>query len=265
MKAHQGPIDHVGRSIDFGRTAADYDRYRPGFPDTFFDILVEHGWITRGLAALDLGTGTGSVALGLASAGLNVTGLDISRELLVAARSEASLRELVVSFVEGTAESIGYMDSTFDVVTAGQCWWWFDSDIAVAEAKRVLRPGGRLIICDFSYLPLPGNVAERTEDLVLAHNPGWTMSGGTRIHPEQVGALDHGGFLKVESFSYVVDIEFSHTSWRGRIRTCNGVGSALTDQEADRFDADLEGLLKDEFPGTLSIPHRVFATSGVRR
>lgn len=263
MNAETNPLDHEGRRIDFGRTAGDYATYRPGFPDRFFDVLEQKGWIVADQRALDLGTGTGSVALGLATAGLEVTGLDISPELLASASRAAHDAGISVAFVEASAEMTGQSDNAFDVVSAGQCWWWFDSDAAIAEAQRVLRPGGRLIICDFSYLPLPGNVAERTEDLVVVHNPGWTMSGGTRIHPEQVDALDRGGFSQVESFSYIVDVEFSHAAWRGRIRTCNGVGSALSDDAAARFDIDLAALLDAEFPGTLSIPHRIFATSGV--
>lgn len=262
MSTDNRPIDHAGRTIDFGRTVADYERHRPGFPDRFFSLLMDRGWVESGQSVLDLGTGTGSVALGLAEIGLDVTGLDISAELLDGARRTAESRGLDVRFVQGSAESTRQDDHSFDVVTAGQCWWWFDSDRASGEAKRVLRPGGRLVICDFSYLPLDGNVSERTEQLILEHNPGWTKAGGTRIHPEQVTALDHGGYQSVESFSYLVDVRFTHEAWRGRMRTCNGVGSALGDPEVDRFDEQLHELLTNEFPGELVIPHRIFATSG---
>ena len=149
-------------------------------------------------------------------------------------------------------------------MSAGQCWWWFDAKDCIAETKRILAPGGRLLICNFSYLPLPGNVAGRTEDLILRHNPGWTKAGWRGVHPEQVHDLDRGGFQHVESFSYLTDVAFSHEGWRGRIRTCNGVGSALSAGQVERFDAELAELLAHEFPGELSVPHRVFATSGTK-
>ncbi len=260
-----GTMDHQGRQIDFGRTAVDYEAYRPGFPDDFFTRIADLGWCESGQRALDLGTGTGTVALGLARLGLDVIGLDIATELLQVASDRAEQESLSATFRKGRAEATGFEGGTFDLVTAGQCWWWFDSDAAAAEARRVLKSEGRLLISDFSYLPLPGNAAEQTENLILVHNPGWPKAGWRGVHPEQVMALDYAGFTEVESFSYVVDIDFSHEAWRGRIRTCNGVGSALDDEAVERFDADLAELLAEQFPGTLSIPHRVFAVSGVAR
>ena len=259
------PIDHEGRTIDFGRMATDYERYRPGFPDGFFDRLGSVGWISPGLRALDVGTGTGTLALGFAARGMVTAGMDIAEKLLTAARRDATASGLDIRFFVGAAEATGEPDASFDVVSAGQCWWWFDSDGAAAEAVRILVPGGRLLICNFSYLPLTGNVAGRTEDLILEHNPGWPKAGWPGVHPEQVQALDEAGFVDVVSFSYTVDVLFTHEAWRGRIRTCNGVGSALEDDRLERFDTDLATMLANEFPGTLTIPHRIFATSGTTK
>ena len=260
--AHQSR-DHEGRFVDFGRTAGDYERYRPGFPEDFYDRLEIREWINPEMRALDLGTGTGTLALGFARRGLEVTGLDIAAELLEVARSTAATHNLSARFVEGKAEDTGFASAGFDLVSAAQCWWWFDGEAAIREVRRVLTRGGRLLSCNFSYLPLPGNVAGRTEDLILRHNPGWPKAGWRGVHPEQVRALDEGGFEQVESFSYTVDVRFSHEAWRGRIRTCNGVGSTLNDEEVQVFDADLAALLGREFPGRLNVPHRVFATSGI--
>jgi SAM-dependent methyltransferase len=255
-------MDHGGRTIDFGRTAADYERYRPGFPDGFFDRLGSIGWISPGQRALDVGTGTGTLALGFAARGMVTSGMDIAEELLTTARRTANQTNLNIRFFLGAAEETGEPDASFELVSAGQCWWWFDSERAAAEAARVLVPGGRLLICNFSYLPLAGNIAGRTEDLILEHNQGWPKAGWRGVHPEQVQALDEAGFVDVVSFSYTVDVLFTHEAWRGRIRTCNGVGSALDTDQVTRFDADLAEMLASEFPGALTIPHRIFATSG---
>jgi SAM-dependent methyltransferase len=255
-------VDHEGRPIDFGRTAADYERYRPGFPGGFFDRLGSVGWISPGLKALDIGTGTGSLALGFAARGMVTAGMDIAEQLLSAARRKAANSNLDIRFFVGTAEATGEPDAVYDLVSAGQSWWWFDSDRAATEAVRVLVPGGRLLICNFSYLPIAGSVAGRTEELILEHNPGWPKAGWRGVHPEQVQALDEAGFDDVVSFSYTVDVLFTHEAWRGRIRTCNGVGSTLDADEVEQFDTALAEMLANEFPGTLTVPHRIFATSG---
>ncbi|MEN8041912.1 MAG: class I SAM-dependent methyltransferase [Actinomycetota bacterium] len=256
--------DHAGRVIDFGRTAVDYEEHRPGFPDSFFDRVLEMGWAESDQRLLDVGTGTGSLALGFAERGLAVGGLDIAPELLDVARRAASDRGLSVTLMEGSAEHTGCHRGSFDIVTAGQCWWWFDEEAAIAETLRILVPGGRLIIASFSYQAFGGNVAERTETLVLKHNPGWTLAGWRGVHPEHVRALDRGGFENVESFSYMVDVPFSHEAWRGRVRTCNGVGSALDSEQVEAFDGDMVSMLAEEFPGELTVPHRVFVASGTK-
>jgi len=78
MPGTASPADHRGRQIDFGRTVADYEQHRPGFPATFFDGLVQRQWTRPGQRVLDLGTGTGSLALGFARRGMEATGLDVS-------------------------------------------------------------------------------------------------------------------------------------------------------------------------------------------
>ena len=72
-------------ATDFGRTASDYARHRAGFPDAFFERVFADGSVRKGDVVLDLGTGTGTVARGLALRGCEVTGLDHSAPLLVQA------------------------------------------------------------------------------------------------------------------------------------------------------------------------------------
>lgn len=262
--SRRGLVDHLGRTIDFGRAATDYTRYRPDFPDSLFERLSGNRWIAPRLRALDLGTGTGSLALGLAARGLDTVGLDLSRELLEVARERAAALGLAVRFLEGRAEDTGLEADAFDLVTAGQCWWWFDAERTLAEVRRILRAGGRLLMANFAYLPTPGSVAEATERLILAHNPGWPKAGGCGVFTDQVEDLDTGEFDRVESFSYVEPVHFSHEAWRGRIRSCNGVGASLDVRAVEALDRELAMLLSERAPGEeLVIPHRVFVATGV--
>lgn len=108
--------------------------------------LVRFAAIAAGEAVLDVGTGTGVVALTAARAGAKVTALDLTPELLEAARENAriALREDIV-WTEGDAEQLPYADASFDVVLS-QFGHMFAPrpDVVVAEMRRVLKPGGRI-------------------------------------------------------------------------------------------------------------------------
>ncbi|GAA4602234.1 SAM-dependent methyltransferase [Actinoplanes octamycinicus] len=247
-------------TVDFGRTAADYARHRAGFPPSLLDRLAGFGIGTPGQAVLDLGTGTGSLARLFALRGAAVTGLDPAAPLLEQARLLDRAAGVEVTYVVGAAERTGLPDAAFDVVSAGQCWHWFRAAEAAAEAGRLLRPGGRIVIAHFDWLPLPGSVVEATERLILAHNPAWSLAGGTGLHPRWLTDLRTAGFTGVETFSYDVDVPYTHEDWAGRIRASAGVAASLPPAGVERFSAALRQTLTDDFPtDPLLIPHRVWA------
>jgi len=164
--------------------------------------VLRRAMIQRGEKVLDLGTGTGAVALRAAAAvGKNgrVHGYDISTDMLgVAARraSEAGIPN--ISFEEGRAEKIPAQDSSFDVVLASlSLMYVIDREAAAREIARVLRRGGRLVAavwadpgeCDIvmfqqtagSFAPPPpvsgvgpGAMADCTEFLRQLANAGIT-------------------------------------------------------------------------------------------
>jgi len=248
--------------VNFGRRSDDYARHRPGPPDSFYDRLEAHGPLA-GADVLDLGTGPGPVALALARRGARVTGVDIAPEQIDAARRSAAEQSLGArtEFLVSPAEQTGLAAESFDLVIASQCWFWFDHDAALREVARVLRPGGILVVAHYCYLSPRSRIAERTEALVLQFNPGWTMAGWDGIFAKHIDGLQQQGLGLVEQFCYDHLQPFTHESWRGRIRTCNGVGSGvMTDEQVTAFDAALAEMLRREFPREpLLIEHRVWA------
>lgn len=247
-------------TADFGRAADDYATHRAGFPDSLWERLSGIGLLPAGTRVLDLGTGTGTVARALARRGVTVTGLDVSAEMLAQARGLAEADGVSVDWRQGTAEATGLPDAAVDLVTAGQCWHWFDAAAAFAEAARVLAPGGWLAICHFDWLPLPGNVVEATEALIRAHNPDWPYGGGDGFHGRHATAAAVAGYTGIETFTYDLDQPYSHVAWRGRIRASAGVGGTLPPDRVAAFDAEHAALLAERFPqDPLAVPHRVFA------
>jgi SAM-dependent methyltransferase len=256
--------------VDFGRTADDYGKHRAGFPEAFFARLEKEGVVRPGLRAVDFGTGTGTVARGLARRGCAVTGLDISEPMLETARRLASQEGLTIDFRRGSAERTELPSGAFELVTAGQCWHWFDRAAAAREALRLLVPGGRLVIAHFDWVMSPGNVVEATEALMEEFNPGpqlpqYLYGHNVGLYPEWFRDVKSAGYLRLESFSFDVDVPYTHESWRGRVRASAKVGGSLPKEQVARFDEAFAALLSQRFPeDPLSIPHRVFALVSTR-
>ncbi|MFP6743869.1 MAG: hypothetical protein VCB77_01615 [Alphaproteobacteria bacterium] len=134
------------------------------------------------------------------------------------------------------------------MVTAGQCWYWFDGPRAAAEARRLLKPGGTLVMAHFDWLPLTGNMVAATERLIERHNPQWQMGGWHAIHTNGMTAAAEAGFHGIECFSFDVAAVYSHSAWRGRIWAGAGVGASLAPTAVNAFDADLARLLAKRLP-----------------
>lgn len=245
---------------DFGKTADDYSSYRAGFPEELFERLSSLGVGVPKQRILDLGTGTGSLARGFAHRKSTVTGLDKATALLQKAKQLDEKYGVDITYIEGDAEDTGLDSQSFDIVSAGQCWHWLDSSRAAPEVRRLLAEQGRFLIAYLDWLPLPNSAVELTENIILEHNPSWEYSGGNGLYHHLVDELTNHNFNHFETFSFDLDIDYSHEAWRGRIRASAGIGARLNQQEVLNFDNQLKSQLKEKFPHeVLSLRHRVFA------
>jgi SAM-dependent methyltransferase len=168
---------------NFGATSADYAKHRAGFPDSFFERIAALGLAKPGQDVVDFGTGTGTLARGFARRGCRVVGLDIAEPQLEQARALAAAEGLTIDFRARPAEKTELLDGCADLVTAGQCWHWFDGARAAREVTRLLRRDSTLVIAHFDWIPLDGNVVRATEELIEAHNPTWKLGNGFGLHP----------------------------------------------------------------------------------
>lgn len=250
-------------TADFGKTAADYARYRATYPDWFFEHLMRRGLARPGMRALDLATGTGYLARGLAQRGLTVTGLDLSADMMAAAKALDAAQGLRIEYVLGKAEETGLPAASFELITAAAWWHWFDASEASAEAMRLLQPGGWLVVCSQDWLPLADNVAARTEAIVLRYTPNWPSAGLDGMQPGSLRDLRAGGFQSIETLSRDYDIPYSREGWRGRMRASAPVGGSLDADRVRAFDVELGAMLARDFPqDPFQVPHCLFAVMG---
>jgi len=104
----------------------------------------------RDTRALDLATGTGDIAFGLAAEGARVVGLDVTLRMIQLARAKIPTRGSA-GFTVGDMLALPFPDGSFDVVTIGYGLRNVsDLDTAIAELFRVVRPGGRVLSLDFN-------------------------------------------------------------------------------------------------------------------
>ena len=255
---HEASALDPGRCIDWSRTSRDYAAHRPGPPERLYAMLASLEVGLPGQRLLDLGTGTGLLALEFARRGLAVCGTDIAAGQIASAREAARQESLGVDFRVAPAEACPFPDASFDVVTASQCWMYFDAARTVAEVRRVLAPGGVLVTTHFSWLPRADPVARASEALVLAHNPDWRGANWSGAVPA-VPAWTPGLAEVQAMFWFDIEVPFSHVDWRGRMRACRGIGATLGAEAVAAFDAEHAALLARIAPDPFHVRHRVDA------
>lgn len=128
---------HPVAAAGFGSDAERYEAGRPGYPPKAIDWLAEHLGICEGTRVADIGAGTGKLTRQLIGFGADVTAVEP-----VSSMARILQRLLPgVGVVAATAEDLPFGDASFDAITCGQSFHWFDTDAAWAEFRRVLRPG----------------------------------------------------------------------------------------------------------------------------
>jgi len=128
----------VGR---FDDRAADYVKYRPGYPRESIDAILEGLPAASSLRAADIGAGTGISARLLGERGVHVMAIEPGAAMRNAAAPHPNVRWLAAR-----AEATGLLNGSVDIVVCAQSFHWFQPDAAIAEFARILRAGGRLAI-----------------------------------------------------------------------------------------------------------------------
>lgn len=192
----------------FEGIGADYDQYRPGFPDAAAQAIVPD----RVNAVLDLGAGTGKFTELLGARADRVVAVEPSTAMLDVLRAKLPSVEAHVA----GAEQIPLADDTMDAVTVAQAFHWFDRHAACAEIRRVLVPGGTLGLlwnhadpsCSWDRachrVAHPAVSAERDDTTASAADelPGFAFEGRTEVSwSEQITREDYiRRWLTVSSF-----------------------------------------------------------------
>lgn len=243
-----------GKAFDWGKTSEDYARYRDIYPQIFYDKLVSRGLCVRGQKVLDLGTGTGVLPRNMYSYGGKWSGADISENQIGQAKRLAKKSDMKIDFFVSATENIDFPENTFDIITACQCFWYFDHQIVMPKLAKMLKPNGKLIILYMAWLPFEDRIAGKSEELVLKYSPGWS-GAGEMVHPINIPEIYRECFTLLDHEEYRLGVRFTKESWHGRMRACRGVGASLNKEELAGWEKEHLELLDNMAPDEFEILH----------
>jgi ubiquinone/menaquinone biosynthesis C-methylase UbiE len=127
----------------FTGLAESYASYRPLYPDSALDWIVARCGLTAGSVLADVGSGTGISSRSFAKRGLRVIGIEPNSDMRKQAESFPGNG---LTYVDGRAEATGLADNSIDIVLAAQAFHWFEPDLALREAHRILKRDGWLAL-----------------------------------------------------------------------------------------------------------------------
>lgn len=161
----------------FAGTARYDSRYRPGYPPAVFDLLAREASLGLRSAALDLGCGTGQVALELAARVAAAIAVDVDQGMLdEAARLADAGGHHNIRFVRAKAEDFNDADGAYRLVVIASAFHWMDRATVAAHAHQLLEPGGVLAVIG---TPTPLDQIRRREGIgrvVAAVQDRWLKS-----------------------------------------------------------------------------------------
>lgn len=251
MKIIDKNIDN-GKPFDWGETSEDYAKFRDIYPTEFYEKIISRNLCINGQNVLDLGTGTGVLPRNMYKYGAKWTATDISENQIK--QAEILSENMDIEYYAIPTEDINFNDNSFDVITACQCFWYFNHEIIMPNLCRMLKNDGSILVLYMAWLPYEDKIAGASEKLVLKYNPGWS-GYGEKIHPIYIPDCYREKFELVYHEEYPIKVHFTRESWNGRMKSCRGIGASLTETEIALWEKEHRKLLAEIAPPEFDILH----------
>lgn len=251
-----------GKPFDWGKISLDYAKFRDIYPKEFYQKIIDRRLCMNGQSVLDIGTGTGVIPRNMHQYGAKWVGTDISENQIEQAKILSNGMD--IDYYAVAAEDINFPDNSFDVITACQCFWYFDHERVNPKFYRMLKEGGRILVLYMAWLPFEDKIARASEELVLKYNPNWS-GAREKIHPIFVPDCYNEKFELVYHEEYLLNVSFTRESWNGRMKACRGIGASLTETEIAMWEQEHLKLLAEIAPEEFDILHYGAIAELVRR
>ncbi len=251
-------LNHIdnGNEFDFGKTSEAYAEFRDIYPRSMYEKLVSLGIGKKGQKILDLGSGTAVLPINMSGTGAEFTAADISENQIKFGQNLAAAKGIKnINFKVCSAEDTGFKSNSFDIVTAVQCFHYFNAEKAAREINRILKPDGIFCKIFMDWLPFEDEIISEMESLVIKYNPDWS-GGGFKEFQYSFPDWANKRFTIEKVYSYNTVLEFTKEQWIGRIKSCRGVGASLSDDKIREFE-DKYRLLLEKYSEPLRLKHQI--------
>ena len=189
------PMTFADAKRRFSNRAADYIRYRPGYPAAMLEVLREECALRPGDVIADIGSGTGFLSELFLKNGNRVYGIEPNLEMRQAGEEYLAAYD-GFSSIDGSAESTTLADASVDFVTAGQAFHWFEQNAARREFRRILKPSG-WIVAAWNFRERETPFGRAYEDILVKYGMDYTRVRDSYPESHNIqGFLTGGKFLE---------------------------------------------------------------------
>jgi SAM-dependent methyltransferase len=231
----------------FATTVQLYEQFRPPYPAAFFSEVAQHLALTKRQALIDLGTGSGLLALGFADYVGRIVAVDPEPKMLAAARQAAKRAGREVTLIESRAEDLPEDIGRFDLVTIGRALHWLDEIALGPLFERLVALGGVVAICASSSATDGRNawLQEYTAARrAWSDSRLWSQScSGGRLHRELSSLLQGTTFQAAEVIRVESTKETSVADLAQRVLTFSSSSPAALGEKVEPMLRDVEARL----------------------
>jgi ubiquinone/menaquinone biosynthesis C-methylase UbiE len=247
------PGDHL-----FSGSADLYERFLPHYPAELFYHLLDHIERSSRGRLLDLGCGTGRLALPLGRHFDEAWAVDVSAEMIARGRAEAEIGGSAnIRWLVERAEALNAPEEHFDLVTIGAAFHWMDRECVGEHIARWLRPQGWVAIVGVNS---PWNRAEDLQRVALSVIRRWlderrragcgVFEAPRQRHEEVLAAI---GFRDITETVFPVCHRWTLDEFVGYLHSTSFASPGALGERQQRFQADLRcSLLAAEPEGRFS-------------
>ncbi|MFC3418763.1 class I SAM-dependent methyltransferase [Salinicoccus hispanicus] len=250
-------------NVNFGNVAEEYLKFRDDIPENLPKELEKRGVEITGSKVADLGAGPGLLSKILSDKGAIVDAIEPSSQLIEVGKEHIGSDQRI-NFTQNYAENTGLPSNSYDIVIVMRAWHWFDREATIEEVKRILKPGGRLIIIDSGFTSA-SRIVKESMKIIQSYSPDKQIrAAGTKelasqmINSFPVEWFDewkHARFDLMDLYKMDYDVRFTNEEWVGRLASVSWIAAFKEKQRTSTLNK-ISTYLEEHFPdGRHKIPH----------